>query len=216
MSRNSDKELDNGRYSKVIKYIKDDTEDYSLVKYCESEGILAGAKVHAENYFVECPFHDDYSPSMAIHKDGKKYHCFSCGRKGDYLDFLKEYSALKGKRYSMVSLCENLLKNDIKLRMTLEFSSMFIYKDRGLTLAEAEIPKRLKPKRYDKINYINLVNKINKENLDVNTKVYVASMIQAKMPPNEIYASIFDAKVSDVIDLNNIDNLEDDIESDIE
>ena len=36
------------------------------------------------------------------------------------------------------------------------------------------------------------------------------------MPPNEIYASIFDAKVSDVIDLNNIDNLEDDIESDIE
>lgn len=202
----SNKEADKARLSKVLNYIKTNTDEYSIVDYCQSIGLLKDAKSNAENYFISCPFHEDYSPSMLIHKDGSKFHCFSCGRKGDYLDFVKSYSELNGKKYTLISLCEKLLHDDIKMRTTLEFSSLFRFTNRNLTLDEVKVNKKPKLEKYEKINYLNLANKIIDKQLSAEDRIFAISMIQAGLPPNEIYANLFDRNASDVIDLNNIDD----------
>lgn len=203
--KSSSKGADKTRLSKVLNYIRDNSDEYSIVNYCQSIGLLKDAKSNAENYFISCPFHEDYSPSMLIHKDGNKFHCFSCGRKGDYLDFVKSYSELNGKKYTLISLCEKLLHDDIKMRATLEFSSLFKFNSRNLTLDEVKLNKRPILKRYEEINYLNLANKVIKEQLSNEDKIFAISMIQAGLPPNEIYANLFDKSVSDVINLENID-----------
>lgn len=35
---------------------------------------------------VNCPFHDDRSPSMKLNED--YFYCFGCGAKGDVIDFV--------------------------------------------------------------------------------------------------------------------------------
>jgi hypothetical protein len=37
-----------------------------------------------------CPFHDDKHPSLRVNQEKQVFYCFSCGRKGDLLDFVTE------------------------------------------------------------------------------------------------------------------------------
>lgn len=39
-----------------------------------------------ERHKINCPFHEDKTPSLHVYDDGG-WHCFSCGRSGDVLDF---------------------------------------------------------------------------------------------------------------------------------
>lgn len=61
-----------------------------------------GLKV-SRNYLVCCPFHDDRHPSMKLNVD--YFYCFSCGAKGDVIDFvarlfgLSSYEAAKKLAY---------------------------------------------------------------------------------------------------------------------
>jgi hypothetical protein len=45
-----------------------------------------------EYVMYQCPFkgHDDNKPSFRVHKTG--YHCYGCGKKGNYFQFLKDYN----------------------------------------------------------------------------------------------------------------------------
>ena len=40
----------------------------------------------SRNQMVNCPFHDDRSPSMKLNED--YFYCFGCGAKGDVIDFV--------------------------------------------------------------------------------------------------------------------------------
>ena len=37
-----------------------------------------------DNYITHCPFHDDKTPSLSIHKQNGYFLCFSCGEKGSF------------------------------------------------------------------------------------------------------------------------------------
>lgn len=39
--------------------------------------------------FINCPFHNDATPSLSI--KGDRFHCFSCDRGGDVIDFTRAY-----------------------------------------------------------------------------------------------------------------------------
>lgn len=41
--------------------------------------------------FWHCPFHDDRTPSLGVHRDGKRYFCFGCRKSGNVNTWLKEY-----------------------------------------------------------------------------------------------------------------------------
>ncbi len=45
------------------------------------------------NNMVQCPLHDDETPSFKVFPDSQKFHCFGCGKNGDVISFIQE---LKG------------------------------------------------------------------------------------------------------------------------
>ena len=44
-----------------------------------------------------CPFHDDKNPSLRVSQEKQVFYCFSCGRKGDVIDFVSEMEGLDVK-----------------------------------------------------------------------------------------------------------------------
>lgn len=45
-------------------------------------------------YFGSCPLHIDRTPSFSITPSKNKYYCFSCGRGGGIISFLRQYEGL--------------------------------------------------------------------------------------------------------------------------
>ncbi len=39
---------------------------------------------------VCCPVHDDRTPSMVLHLDSDRYHCFGCGATGDVVQWVRD------------------------------------------------------------------------------------------------------------------------------
>ena len=48
----------------------------------------------AGQYQCKCPFHNDGNPSMGISDERGVYNCFSCGAKGDSIQFVKDIEQL--------------------------------------------------------------------------------------------------------------------------
>ena len=44
-----------------------------------------------------CPFHEDRQPSLRVSEEKQVFYCFSCGRKGDVIDFVGEIEGLNVK-----------------------------------------------------------------------------------------------------------------------
>ncbi|GAB5047581.1 hypothetical protein TdN_19730 [Thermodesulfovibrio sp. TK110] len=42
-----------------------------------------------KNYFALCPFHAESNPSFCIYPDTGRFHCFGCGKSGNFADFLR-------------------------------------------------------------------------------------------------------------------------------
>lgn len=57
------------------------------------------------NTFAVCPFHDDHHPSMSVHDGLGIYHCFTCGAKGDLINFVQNYKNLDFKE-ALAEICE--------------------------------------------------------------------------------------------------------------
>jgi hypothetical protein len=41
-----------------------------------------------------CPFHEDHRPSFAVYPETGRFYCFSCGKRGDVINFLRERERL--------------------------------------------------------------------------------------------------------------------------
>ena len=60
----------------------------------ETIGIFVELKKVGNSYFGRCPFHDDHSPSFYVYTDTQRWHCFSCLKNGDVIDFVKGIKGL--------------------------------------------------------------------------------------------------------------------------
>ncbi len=47
-----------------------------------------------KNYFTQCPFHEDKTPSLSVSSEKQIFTCFSCHRAGNVFNFLMEYDNL--------------------------------------------------------------------------------------------------------------------------
>lgn len=54
------------------------------------EQILDFYGIERYGRYIKCPFHNDRSPSMIVHKD--RVHCFGCGLTLDIIDFVAKYN----------------------------------------------------------------------------------------------------------------------------
>lgn len=47
-----------------------------------------------DNYFANCPYHTDKTPSVSIRDNRGSFKCFSCGRHGDHITLVQEMEHL--------------------------------------------------------------------------------------------------------------------------
>lgn len=60
-------------------------------------------KKSGSNYVACCPFHNEKTPSFSVNQSKQFYHCFGCGKHGNAINFLIEFSGI-----SFVDAIENL------------------------------------------------------------------------------------------------------------
>jgi DNA primase len=48
-----------------------------------------------KNYWANCPFHAEKTPSFCVNESDQFYHCFGCGRSGDVITYLRESQNLE-------------------------------------------------------------------------------------------------------------------------
>ena len=81
----------------------------------EVEQILTDKRIRfipkGKDLLVVCfnPEHDDSNPSMRIDREDGKYHCFSCGHKGDlFYDFNRHRNVLTSKVTNLLTIIREL------------------------------------------------------------------------------------------------------------
>ena len=51
-------------------------------------------KKGGSNHLGLCPFHTEKTPSFSVNRSGQFFHCFGCGKSGNYHSFLEEWKTL--------------------------------------------------------------------------------------------------------------------------
>ena len=120
------KELNKQSFDKVKMYIMEDQGRYSFESFLKEKNLLEGSQHKGDSIIIKCPFHEDESPSCGIALDKKIYNCFSCGRGGNYIGFIKEYkSVIEGHTLTLPVLVDNMLKVDRVMQGVLGLQTVF-------------------------------------------------------------------------------------------
>jgi len=95
------------KLKEFLNFYSNDSWDfkYEKAKSVEMEEVfisLFGISNFTQN--VNCPLHEDKSPSLRVY--GKTFYCFSCGKGGSAIDFIKAY-----KEYSVKEAIDYLSEN---------------------------------------------------------------------------------------------------------
>ncbi len=68
-------------------------EEIIAAKEVDLQDIVEGFDVpivrSRDHIKIHCLWHEERTPSLAIYSD--HYHCYSCGERGDILDFIQKY-----------------------------------------------------------------------------------------------------------------------------
>lgn len=86
-----------------------------IVTKFESEGFEL--KPRGGDFWTNCCFHADKTPSLKIDTDRQRFHCFSCGASGDVISFiqmLKGYSFREALGYLGISPDKRHPKNSLE------------------------------------------------------------------------------------------------------
>jgi hypothetical protein len=119
-----------------------------------------------QDILVSCPFHEDYNPSCSCNDKRGVWHCFSCGRGGDFINLLCELSAIGGgKKIPYSKIVDDLLRADKEAQFVLGYLSVFA--EEKQVVDESFRIKRFKFSGKDiPPTYIHLADKMKKCGLD--------------------------------------------------
>ena len=73
-------------------YLNELCDKVSLLEYAER---TYDFQKRGSKYFCSCPKHSDSDPSLCISPDVNLFYCFSCGRKGNLINWLMEYEDME-------------------------------------------------------------------------------------------------------------------------
>lgn len=86
---------------------------------------------------MECPFHEDLSPSMYV--DGSKniYKCFSCGRGGGIISFHMYYrNEIEGRKLNYYEAIDDLIKQEPFIRLDTNIKTVFQLEDESIDITK--------------------------------------------------------------------------------
>lgn len=170
---------------------------YSFKQFARDNKLLENSLERRDNLVIECPFHEDASPSCSLNDELYAYHCFSCGRHGSYLSFVSEYrNVVLGIKTNVVQVANDLLRQDPAMSATLGFNSILSEEDdlrRELQLQPRQIVRF--EKGPDKpSSALELVTRLKKRGLSHAEKVAVILMLQKGITPRDIWEDFINTK----------------------
>lgn len=202
---NTTRKADEERVQKVVKYVLE-SSDYSFEKLLRDKNLLADAEASGDSFFIKCPFHVDYSPSMRVSLSKGIFKCFSCGCGGGYFKFLTEYHkhVIKDNK-NYYSIVEDILKADRLIQVEVGFNS--IYRQTMVSNHTEFKRKKFNLSTIDDIpqTYIELANLVAKDKTKTESDiVYMILSMQSNMPVKTIYEEMYN-KTSKLTETTSLD-----------
>ena len=74
-----------------VDFLQQVNDNVDLVKYV---GQQIDLKQKGKDYFGRCPLHVDKTPSFSINSDDNYFYCFSCGKSGGIIQYLRYYEGM--------------------------------------------------------------------------------------------------------------------------
>lgn len=94
-----------------------------------------------DKYFCSCPKHSDSDPSLCISPDVNLFFCFSCGRKGNLINWLMEFEDLSF--YQAVEKVANLTGEDINEYVESETVNFYKQLEKIYSTKQRDSPDRI-------------------------------------------------------------------------
>lgn len=108
-------------------YIRENPKEYSIVGFLKERNLFVDPDYSGKNTKVRCPFHEDSRPSLGIDEEENICYCFTCNKGGNYLKYINLiHKEVLHTGIGFYSILENILVGDVKLRMSVGKSSIFI------------------------------------------------------------------------------------------
>lgn len=179
---------------------------YSFQAFCMENKLLEGATYRANDIVIACPFHDDESPSCSINEYKGVYNCFSCGRHGNYINFITEYdNVINDRKVGIYQKLNELLRQDVEMQAALGFSSIYGGTEDSFRLEDGL--KKFRPKlepNFIPTNYLELIDYMMHKECSFSLLKFALSLMQSDIPVYDIYQEVFNIPVikKSVIDLS--------------
>lgn len=203
-----EKQVNREYLNKVRDYIRNDKATYTFEKFFKDNNLLEGSLDNGNEIKIKCPFHTDETPSLGVNKVKKVYNCFSCGRGGDYVNFVKEYKKeIDGYNINFYTLLDNILKSDAVMRGILGINSIYIQQlaVKDFNNFKKRKPNLVKDKKYEPTTFIELYKAIKRLNLSEKQLIETVYQVQLGWMPIQIWDNLHGKNIK-----QNTDELEDD------
>lgn len=189
--------VDKQTLDKVVKYVNESPK-YTFKGLLTEYNLLSGYTERGSDFLVRCPFHLDDSPSCSFNDTKHGFHCFSCGRSGNYVNFLASYKNEKlGKNTNFYSEAEQLLKDDPEMQAALDIHTVYRQED-------SFNPNRIRPhlkmvKHQDEDvympqTYLGLSNLMLERKCSYQDVKKMIMLMQQDLSVSDIYDEIFGSK----------------------
>lgn len=188
-----EKQVNKEALNKVTNYIRNDKTTYTFEKFFTDNNLLEGCIDNGNELKIKCPFHTDETPSLGVNKVKKVYNCFSCGRGGDYISFLKEYKKeIEGYNINFYNLVDNILKSDTIMRGLLGINSIFIDQSDFTDFKnfKRRKPNLIKNKKYEPTTFLELSKCVKKLNLTEDQLIETVYQAQLGWTPLQIWNNL--------------------------
>ena len=174
----------------------DERARYSFRKFLHDNKLLINPMEKNGDLWIECPFHDDVSPSCSINEQKYVYHCFSCGSSGNLINLIKEYkNKFEEAGVGYYQILNSFLQKDSIMQATLGFNNIFcsnkqeddINWQEEIELFKFKKPvSSIKPTSYSELSSLMIKNNASLEQI----KLFILLM-QAHLSPEEINNEVF-------------------------
>lgn len=190
--------LNKNKLQESLDYIK---KEYNISSLLKEWGCPTNKKT------IACPLHSDITPSCAIDIENNRYHCFSCGSYGSYMNFLHEYQTkVKGEKKAFTTRVEEILKADNAMQSALGFNTIYDEELNHLTVEEL-IEFNHKPYTPHYISNKKLMKTLNhiKKNNDINDILDFFACVEKSYPDEMLYDKfVLKKNIMDITTLNEI------------
>lgn len=186
-----------GVQSKVAA-LTDERARFSFTKFIYDFKLTDDIQSKNDDIWIECPFHEDVSPSCSINEGKYVYHCFSCGSKGNLINFVNEYkNRFENSGSSYYRVLNSYLQADKVMQAELGFDTIFggDYDSTTFSLEDSLKPFRFKAPNGKVLpsTYSELADYLVQSKADLKTITLFVILMQNHTAVKDIYSELFGA-----------------------